>query len=104
MHRLRGYDWPGNVRELRNVLQRAVALCGTEIIESDIHFDAYGHRHSGFDNVFDLPWEEAKERFDREYFERLWRLHPNDTAAMRQAANVDLTLVNGRIRKYKFRE
>ena len=23
------YDWPGNVRELRNVLERAVVLCGT---------------------------------------------------------------------------
>ena len=25
---LRGYAWPGNVRELRNVIERAVALCG----------------------------------------------------------------------------
>ena len=23
------YDWPGNVRELRNVLERAIVLCGT---------------------------------------------------------------------------
>lgn len=26
------YDWPGNVRELRNVLERAVVLCGTGMV------------------------------------------------------------------------
>ncbi len=26
------YDWPGNVRELRNVLERAVVLCGTGVL------------------------------------------------------------------------
>ncbi len=26
------YDWPGNVRELRNVLERAVILCGSGTI------------------------------------------------------------------------
>ncbi len=28
------YDWPGNVRELRNVLERALILCGGDIIRS----------------------------------------------------------------------
>jgi DNA-binding NtrC family response regulator len=31
LRRLRHYPWPGNVRELRNVLERAVLLCGDEI-------------------------------------------------------------------------
>jgi transcriptional regulator with PAS, ATPase and Fis domain len=29
---LERYQWPGNVRELRNVIQRAVVLCGTGLI------------------------------------------------------------------------
>lgn len=32
---LTGYHWPGNVRELGNVMERAVALCGTEAIGLD---------------------------------------------------------------------
>lgn len=28
------HSWPGNVRELENVIQRAVALCGTSVIEA----------------------------------------------------------------------
>ena len=30
--RLRAYAWPGNVRELRNVIERAVVVCGGETI------------------------------------------------------------------------
>ena len=30
-----GYDWPGNVRELERLMERAVALAGTEVLELD---------------------------------------------------------------------
>jgi len=33
MKLLEKYDWPGNVRELRNVIERAVILCGGEVLE-----------------------------------------------------------------------
>jgi two-component system response regulator AtoC len=29
------YSWPGNVRELRNVIERAVALCGSSTIQPE---------------------------------------------------------------------
>jgi DNA-binding NtrC family response regulator len=29
------YSWPGNVRELRNAIERAVLLCGGEIVLPD---------------------------------------------------------------------
>ncbi|MEO6966667.1 MAG: helix-turn-helix domain-containing protein, partial [Acidobacteriaceae bacterium] len=32
LHEFEAYDWPGNVRELRNVLERAVVLCGSGIL------------------------------------------------------------------------
>jgi len=32
---LERYDFPGNVRELENILERAVALCGSEVIQPD---------------------------------------------------------------------
>ncbi|MDH4229550.1 MAG: sigma-54 dependent transcriptional regulator [Nitrospirota bacterium] len=33
MTRMKAHDWPGNVRELRNVLERAVIVCGGNVIE-----------------------------------------------------------------------
>jgi Nif-specific regulatory protein len=33
MKKLTTYHWPGNVRELRNVIERAVVLCGGPVIE-----------------------------------------------------------------------
>src|SRR3989441_7786002 len=35
MRRLTEHDWPGNVRELENVIERAVALEGTDAITAD---------------------------------------------------------------------
>jgi transcriptional regulator with GAF, ATPase, and Fis domain len=35
MRRLEGYSWPGNVRELRAVLERAVLLCRSTVLEVD---------------------------------------------------------------------
>ncbi len=32
LQEFQSYDWPGNVRELRNVLERAVVLCGSGIV------------------------------------------------------------------------
>ena len=35
MEALRDYEWPGNVRELRNVLERALIVCGGHFIETE---------------------------------------------------------------------
>jgi two-component system, NtrC family, response regulator HydG len=34
MDRLMSYDWPGNVRELQNVLEKALVLCRSRLIEN----------------------------------------------------------------------
>jgi DNA-binding NtrC family response regulator len=43
---LDAYDWPGNVRELENTIQRACALCNSDVLlPSDIPLGSKGARH-----------------------------------------------------------
>lgn len=45
---LEAYDWPGNVRELENTIQRACALCNSDVLlPSDIPLGSTGSRHYG---------------------------------------------------------
>jgi DNA-binding NtrC family response regulator len=71
--RLRGYEWPGNVRELKNLVQRLLILGNGEIIEADEVDAALGLRPRGapqeVEPGFDRPLREAREQFERAYFE-----------------------------------
>jgi DNA-binding NtrC family response regulator len=41
------YSWPGNVRELENAIERAVILCDSSVITTDmLAIDTYGHGDS----------------------------------------------------------
>ncbi len=50
---LQAYDWPGNVRELENTIQRACALCNSDVLlPSDIPLGSKGSRqHSSTSTV-----------------------------------------------------
>jgi len=44
---MEAYDWPGNVRELENTIQRACALCNSDVLlPSDIPLGSTGNRHA----------------------------------------------------------
>lgn len=39
MHMLEQYSWPGNIRELKNVIERSLIVCDTEITPDDLPVD-----------------------------------------------------------------
>ena len=44
---IKAYSWPGNVRELENAIERAVILCDSSVITTDmLAIDTYGHGDS----------------------------------------------------------
>ncbi|NKC12232.1 MAG: response regulator [Gammaproteobacteria bacterium] len=78
-NRLRNHPWSGNIRELRNVVQRLLILGdGTQISASDVD-RALGAQplpgHSAAQSManielsLELPLKEAREKFERAYFE-----------------------------------
>jgi len=75
-NRLRNYVWPGNIRELQNLVQRVLISDGSSSIELDEIEPMLsqepvraGKAPGGMPQIFDLPLREARELFEKAYFE-----------------------------------
>jgi transcriptional regulator with PAS, ATPase and Fis domain len=73
MKMLLNYPWPGNIRELQNVLERAVSLATSKYITPEYLPEEVIQREKGFIPLIDTgkSYEEAKNRFQREYLSKL---------------------------------
>jgi len=98
--------WPGNVRELENAIERAVLLRA----EGDIQVDdlpetlrAKSVTISRWDDRTVVPYRQAHDVFEREYFRQL--LEANDFNATRSAMAAGLSRrhLQEKIRKYELR-
>ncbi len=72
---LAAHRWPGNVRELRNVIERAALLGdGPLLTVEDLRLapGGAGMPH-GMGEVFEVPFKEAKRRFERAYLDAALR-------------------------------
>ncbi len=70
--KLFAHSWPGNVRELVNVLERAVLAAGASSIDAEhIMFPTEQPATARPANGTLVPYRDAKQRFDRDYFTRL---------------------------------
>jgi formate hydrogenlyase transcriptional activator len=63
MQRLQEYNWPGNIRELQNVIERAVVLAQSAIVEADsIMILSNAHPHPELDKPDLLTLADAERR------------------------------------------
>ncbi len=72
-NRLRHYAWPGNIRELKNLVQRLLILGSGGEVQVEEVGAALMHAPAVIEAAplgrFDLPLREAREQFERAYFE-----------------------------------
>ncbi len=70
---LRGHGWAGNVRELKKVVKRAAMLShGPQIRAEDLTLGRLAPGVSdALEELYNLPLEQARTAFEREYFTRL---------------------------------
>jgi DNA-binding NtrC family response regulator len=94
---LQRYAWPGNVRELRNVLERAVLLCGREVIEpADLRF------------AFAPPAESVAEQdapvtladLERRHIETMLRAHDGSVDRTARALGISKSSLYDRIKRF----
>lgn len=77
---LLSHDWPGNVRELRNVIERLVVTCESDVIDSDLLDGVLPQeRLEGEPNTF----RQRVERFERRLIEEAMRKTGNTREAAR---------------------
>jgi DNA-binding NtrC family response regulator len=73
LNALRNYDWPGNLLQLQTTVQTlAQTALGEQITLEDVERalpQADPARHRGQDLPFDLPLRDARDAFERVYFE-----------------------------------
>ena len=71
LERMLSHPWPGNVREMVNTLERAAVMAGEEVIQPDhIQLPTSSTTTSG--SI--LPYKDAKQAFEKEYYARLMRI------------------------------
>jgi DNA-binding NtrC family response regulator len=94
---LRNYPWPGNVRELKNMVQRLLILgVGDEISQEEVERTIGGGRlvlesTEGFPFSFNQPLREARDQFERAYFEYHLDQHDSNVGKVAKVAEVERT-------------
>lgn len=103
LNRLRQYAWPGNVRELKNLVQRLLIIGHTRQIDIEEVEEALGQQHQAPSAIpsaeaYDLPLRQARERFERNYFEALLRRYEGSVNQVAQHAEVERTHLYRKLR------
>lgn len=100
------YEWPGNVRELGNLIQRAVLLCESNIIQAKDLKSCLPYKNPGFHIYPDLPEQGFDldvhvEEFEKFYLKQALEKtggHPTQAAKL---LNLTFRSLRYKIKKYK---
>ncbi len=92
------YAWPGNVRELKNVIEYAVAMSDSDVINEDLILQ----KPDELMNMDVLkPLKTAKKDFEKEYIRKLLRLTEGNVSQAAKFAGKYRADFYGLIKKYK---
>jgi DNA-binding NtrC family response regulator len=103
LHKLSLYDWPGNVRELENIIERAVVLSTTDLIqcsEIDLPIDAERESEPG---SFGLLKAKVVAEFERGYLRTLLEQHRGNIGQAARAAQKNRRVFFELMRKHHIR-
>lgn len=93
------YDLPGNVRELENIIERAVLLCESDVLQStDIVLP--NSQTEELSDSFQSAKAKAIERFEKSYIQQLLLAHQGNITRAAKAAHKNRRAFWELIRKY----
>ncbi|MFK8069082.1 MAG: sigma-54-dependent transcriptional regulator [Gammaproteobacteria bacterium] len=101
-NRLRSYEWPGNVRELTNLVQRLLIMGNDDDIDVNEIEMALGIAESAptVDLIpgFALPLRDAREQFERSYFEYQLKINAGNVTNVASHAGIERTHLYRKLR------
>ena len=109
MSRLVAYAWPGNVRELQNVVERALAVCDSDVIGVDDLPDDVALQRSGLrsDAIGALPYRAyidlTIEQASRSYLEALLAAAEGNVTRAAQRAGMQRESMHRLLKRYGVR-
>ncbi|MDR3304195.1 MAG: sigma-54 dependent transcriptional regulator [Treponema sp.] len=106
---LMSYDWPGNVRELRNLAERIVVLHPGERLTEDeltglLSKTSEPEKAVSLTSRFmNLPYNEAKEAFEKQYLEYQFAKNDNVISRTAEAIGIYPSNLHAKLRKYRIK-
>ncbi|RLB83782.1 MAG: sigma-54-dependent Fis family transcriptional regulator [Deltaproteobacteria bacterium] len=92
--------WPGNVRELENVMERAVLLCGGDLIDKDALFAGERPKAVGMPESSSIPAGSLKEMEKRVILETLDQTNGNRTHAA-EILGISVRTLRNKLNEYR---
>ena len=101
LHQLIAYPWPGNVRELETVIQRAVILAVSPVLQpEDIDLPGTHQSARSTSNTFHAAKARAIEQFERAYLTHLLAAHEDNITRAAKHAGTSRRSVQRLMKKY----
>ncbi len=102
MEVLRGYDWPGNIREIKNMIERLMIMCSSDIIEvSDLPGNIQSPTSkTAFKMESAGTLKEVKENVEREFIISTLKKNGWNVSQTAKDLDVDRTNLHKKIKYY----
>ena len=100
---LQSHSWPGNVRELRNVIERAVIICSSEVIERH-HLAPYPleqRAQSRGEDTITLPVGTPIDEVERRMILRTLQKTDNNKTRAAELLQISLKTLHNKLRLYR---
>ena len=100
---LQSHSWPGNVRELRNVIERAVIICSSEVIERH-HLAPYPleqRSQSRGEDTITLPVGTPIDEVERRMILRTLQKTDNNKTRAAELLQISLKTLHNKLRLYR---
>jgi len=102
MEALKSYYWPGNIRELQNVVERAVALCASNMVELGDLPDEI-RRHSPEDDKIVLPVGSSMDEIERQAILQTLRKTGGDKELAARLLGIGLATLYRRLKEMELK-